>query len=214
MGKRLLSANEKVPFFGLSTSLVQRGAFRVFCNSDTLLYSMKSFESCIVGEVCINHGAHDTYAMQPVPKGTNGGLSVLGTAAAAAGGALIGLVFVLVGYLSTSCQGHVRNTQLLALPLGTLCGLFGSLLDSLLGATVQFSGTCMVRKKVYIWTSFSSNFFCCNQFTTTSLFEFESTSMESLSNGSLFNQHSIMILIPYKAYMFFMSLLPRKPIIV
>lgn len=152
---------------------------------------MKSFESCIVEEVCINHGTHDTYVMQPVPKGTNGGLSMLGTAAAAAGGALIGLVFVLVGYLSTSCQGHVRNTQLLALPLGTLCGLFGSLLDSLLGATVQFSGTCMVRKKVLILTLFSSNFFFVAISPLQPLFEFESNSMESLFDGSLFNQHSI-----------------------
>jgi uncharacterized membrane protein len=83
-----------------------------------------------------------------VPRGTNGGVSALGTAAAAAGGAFIGLVFVVVGLLSTRCEGQVWRMQLLALPLGTLCGLLGSVLDSFLGATVQFSGNCAVRKKV------------------------------------------------------------------
>lgn len=88
-------------------------------------------------------------ASQPVPRGTNGGVSVLGTAAAAAGGTLIGLVFVVAGLFSTTnCQGHVWQSQWLALPLGTLCGLLGSVLDSFLGATAQFSGMCKVRKKV------------------------------------------------------------------
>jgi uncharacterized protein (TIGR00297 family) len=87
-------------------------------------------------------------SFKPVPRGTNGGVSVLGTAAAAAGGTLIGLVFVVAGLFSTNCQGHVWQMQWLALPLGTLCGLLGSVLDSFLGATVQFSGMCKVRKKV------------------------------------------------------------------
>lgn len=73
---------------------------------------------------------------------------MLGTAAAAAGGTFIGLVFVLVGLFSTRCEGPVWGMQWLALPLGTLCGLLGSVLDSFLGATVQFSGNCVVRKKV------------------------------------------------------------------
>lgn len=87
-------------------------------------------------------------SFKPVPRGTNGGVSVLGTAAAAAGGTFIGLVFVLVGLFSTRCEGPVWGMQWLALPLGTLCGLLGSVLDSFLGATVQFSGNCVVRKKV------------------------------------------------------------------
>ncbi|KAG0620255.1 hypothetical protein M758_4G202200 [Ceratodon purpureus] len=87
-------------------------------------------------------------SFKTVPRGTNGGVSVLGTAAAAAGGAFIGLVFVVVGLFSAPCEGHVWRMQLLALPLGTLCGLLGSVLDSFLGATVQFSGNCVVRKKV------------------------------------------------------------------
>ncbi|KAK9831954.1 hypothetical protein WJX81_002785 [Elliptochloris bilobata] len=58
-----------------------------------------------------------------VPRGTNGGVSLLGLKAGAAGGALMGAAFWLAG-------GD------LGLALGTL----GTLLDSLLGATLQYSG--------------------------------------------------------------------------
>jgi len=65
---------------------------------------------------------------KPVPPGTSGGISLAGTSATIAGGALIGLV------------GWLFTPELSALPfIGTvaLAGLFGSLVDSLLGATVQ-----------------------------------------------------------------------------
>ncbi|EFJ06537.1 hypothetical protein SELMODRAFT_186736 [Selaginella moellendorffii] len=86
--------------------------------------------------------------MQVVPRGTNGGVTLLGTAAAAVGGAFIGLVYVLTGMLTTPCRGSTMLRQWEALPLGCLAGFIGSLMDSLLGATVQFSGMCKVRKKV------------------------------------------------------------------
>ncbi|KAL2622597.1 hypothetical protein R1flu_002802 [Riccia fluitans] len=85
---------------------------------------------------------------RPVPRGTNGGVSFLGLFAAAAGGAFIGLTFFVLGYFTTFCTGQTANSQWLLLPVGTAAGLLGSLFDSLLGATVQFSGICAVRKKV------------------------------------------------------------------
>jgi uncharacterized protein (TIGR00297 family) len=70
-----------------------------------------------------------TLFLREVPHGTNGGLSWLGTAASTAGGLFIGLCYyALSGF---------QSSQLPAIYLATACGLFGSLIDSLLGATLQ-----------------------------------------------------------------------------
>ncbi|XP_004287388.1 PREDICTED: transmembrane protein 19-like isoform X2 [Fragaria vesca subsp. vesca] len=85
---------------------------------------------------------------KPVRKGTNGGVTKAGLLAAAAAGSVIGLAFVLVGFLTTKCTYDVALKQLFVIPLSTLAGLCGSVIDSLLGATLQFSGFCTVRNKV------------------------------------------------------------------
>ena len=65
-----------------------------------------------------------------VSPGTSGGVSPLGTGAAAAGAALIGAVAVLGQRLGGARAGWL-------LPLGLSAGLGGAFADSLLGATVQ-----------------------------------------------------------------------------
>ena len=65
--------------------------------------------------------------------GTSGGISVLGTLAALAGGATIGLA---AGLLPSGLAWWI------ALPLGLVSGLAGSLVDSLLGASLQRQGYC------------------------------------------------------------------------
>ncbi|WOK97038.1 hypothetical protein Cni_G05746 [Canna indica] len=83
-----------------------------------------------------------------VRKGTNGAVTTHGLLAAAAAGFAIGVSFVLVGLLTTECSVDVAWKQLLLVPIAAAAGLLGSLIDSLLGATLQFSGYCTVRKKV------------------------------------------------------------------
>ncbi|XP_062212285.1 protein PGR-like [Phragmites australis] len=86
--------------------------------------------------------------LKPVRKGTNGGVTLQGLLAATAGGLTIGLTFVVVGLLTAQCPFDMALWQLLVLPISAGAGLLGSLIDSLLGATLQFSGYCSVRKKV------------------------------------------------------------------
>ncbi|KAF7838625.1 protein PGR [Senna tora] len=85
---------------------------------------------------------------KPVRRGTNGGVTKAGLLAAAAAGSIIGLSFVLVGLLTARCDSDIALKQLLVIPISTLAGLFGSLIDSLLGATLQFTGFCSVRNKI------------------------------------------------------------------
>eukprot|EP00937_MAST-01D_sp_MAST-1D-sp2_P003348 g3348.t1 len=82
--------------------------------------------------------------LRRVPRGTNGGVSVAGLLASLLGGALIGVVFLAFDLHHLGPGGHDPHFwQLLTLvqghlvSLGAAAGLLGSLLDSLLGATLQ-----------------------------------------------------------------------------
>ncbi|GFR42542.1 hypothetical protein Agub_g3449 [Astrephomene gubernaculifera] len=84
-------------------------------------------------------------SMRPVRRGTNGGVTLLGLSASIFGGMFVGLVFYLAGLLSPtlwifSSQRALAAAQWRLIPLGLMAGLLGSGLDSLLGATLQFSG--------------------------------------------------------------------------
>ncbi|EST07419.1 Protein of unknown function DUF92, TMEM19 [Kalmanozyma brasiliensis GHG001] len=83
-----------------------------------------------------------------VPKGTNGGVSPLGLVVSALGGTLIGVTMslsLLTTHSDLNVEGHAKLVALL-----TAAGLAGSLLDSVLGATLQQTLYNPSSKKVLV----------------------------------------------------------------
>ncbi|KAI8974186.1 integral membrane protein DUF92-domain-containing protein [Trametes punicea] len=76
--------------------------------------------------------------LKPVPPGTNGGLSAVGTLSSLMGGLVMGVTIAISLIVQSTACRTVWTDILFPLALwGTLAGGLGSLLDSLLGATLQ-----------------------------------------------------------------------------
>ena len=87
-----------------------------------------------------------TMFTRKVPPGTNGGMSMLGTTASALGGAFIGMSYYLlglllnfqyvpkVGFVYSIVKGRDQWPMIV---VGLVFGALGSLIDSILGATLQ-----------------------------------------------------------------------------
>ncbi|KAL5072237.1 hypothetical protein RYX36_023124 [Vicia faba] len=71
-----------------------------------------------------------------------------GLLAAAGGGSVIGLSYFLLELLTIRRGSDRVLKQLLVIPISTMAGLGGSIIDSLFGATLQFNGFCSIRQKV------------------------------------------------------------------
>lgn len=151
---------------GIATLLVLI-AWKLTGSQDICLDSNESREmTCLIGGIIGHYSCcnGDTWSSElgilsddqprlittfkPVRKGTNGGVTKAGLLAATVAGAVIGLTFVVIGIFTTSCEFIVALKQLLVVPISAISGLSGSVIDSLLGATLQFSGFCRVRNKV------------------------------------------------------------------
>ena len=85
-----------------------------------------------------------TFCRKEVEPGTNGGVSLLGVVASILGGLVAASGWALGAYITSG----VRTEIMYALIIGAFGGFFGSFVDSVLGATVQYSGYCRERKKV------------------------------------------------------------------
>ncbi|KAI0782101.1 integral membrane protein DUF92-domain-containing protein [Abortiporus biennis] len=72
-----------------------------------------------------------------VPPGTNGGVSVTGTLASVFGGFIMGATLGITLLIESSACRNNLSTILPLVAWGSLAGLVGSLIDSLLGATIQ-----------------------------------------------------------------------------
>ncbi|WVF70036.1 hypothetical protein IAT40_004823 [Kwoniella sp. CBS 6097] len=93
---------------------------------------------------------------QPVPKGTNGGVSPLGLGWSVIGGGLMGGIMALDLWfenLATRVSGVGAGWALELVGMGMVLGLAGSLLDSVLGATLQSTYYSKSTNKILTDTS-------------------------------------------------------------
>lgn len=78
-----------------------------------------------------------------VPRGTNGGVTLIGLVMSFFGGVVIGIAYYLtVLYCIETNIMALSPPQWPVLILGGVAGLLGSLIDSFIGATLQYSGEC------------------------------------------------------------------------
>ncbi|KAI5644246.1 integral membrane protein DUF92 domain-containing protein [Phthorimaea operculella] len=76
-----------------------------------------------------------------VPRGTNGGISVIGTFFSTVGGLVIGIAqYLTVIYFADGNALMYAPPQWPMILFGALAGFLGSLIDSIIGATLQYSG--------------------------------------------------------------------------
>ena len=81
--------------------------------------------------------------------GGNGGITITGTVGSILGGTVIGIVYyITLLTLLTICRIIAVLPQWPIILIGCLGGFLGSAFDSILGATLQYSGYCSVKKCV------------------------------------------------------------------
>lgn len=85
-----------------------------------------------------------------VPVGTNGGVTMIGTLASILGGGVVGCAYYLtiLAIMSYNMTHDKYPPQWPIVVTGVIGGFLGSLIDSIIGAKLQYSGYCEVKKKI------------------------------------------------------------------
>lgn len=77
-------------------------------------------------------------------KGTNGGVTPIGLVASFLGGLVVGVAYFVTQLLLVN-DLHLADPQWPVIVYGGVAGLLGSMLDSFLGAHMQYSGRSLGR---------------------------------------------------------------------
>ncbi|KAI5745396.1 hypothetical protein M8J76_010698 [Diaphorina citri] len=108
------------------------GAFSC-CNGDTWASE--------IGTVMGSGQPYLITSLKKVPRGTNGGVSLVGLLVSFIGGVVVGVAYyATLRYLVDASWLLTSPSQWPVIPICGFGGLAGSIIDSLLGATVQYSG--------------------------------------------------------------------------
>ncbi|XP_061393808.1 transmembrane protein 19 isoform X2 [Musca vetustissima] len=103
------------------------------CNGDTWASEL--------GSVLSRSDPYLITTFKKVPRGTNGGVSLIGLLVSFLAGVVVGAAYYITVYFTAPAHMHlVAPPQWPLILWGGIAGLFGSLVDSLLGATLQYSG--------------------------------------------------------------------------
>jgi len=117
-----------------------------------------------------------------VPVGTNGAVSIVGIAASILGGLIIGIIYYVtiesLNYFGSF--SHKYPPQWPIILLGCFSGFFGSMIDSILGATLQYSGFCEAQRKVVHQPSASSKHICGRNILSNNLVNLISSSLTGM----------------------------------
>ncbi|TWW64902.1 Transmembrane protein 19 [Takifugu flavidus] len=94
-----------------------------------------------------------------VPAGTNGGVTLVGLIASLFGGLLVGAAYFVTQLLLVN-DLHVADPQWPLIVYGGVAGLLGSMLDSFIGAHMQYSGFDVSIGKVVSYESATTQRIC------------------------------------------------------
>ncbi|XP_061715949.1 transmembrane protein 19 [Cydia pomonella] len=116
-------------------SWLSMGILGVFscCNGDTWASEL--------GTVLAKSEPFLITSLKRVPPGTNGGVTIIGTLFSIVGGTIIGISqYLAMLYFTDKASWENAPPQWPVILFGALAGFLGSLIDSLMGATLQYSG--------------------------------------------------------------------------